>query len=68
LHRVYYAQRDYRKAHGTFARSLADLGLNGLALQPRIETTANGFEASLPLSVGAGRRLVITHDAWIGER
>jgi hypothetical protein len=68
LHRVYYAQRDYRKAHGSFARSIAELGLTGLASEPRIETTANGFEASLPLPGAAGakpRRLVITHDARI---
>jgi hypothetical protein len=68
LHRVYYAQRDYRKAHGSFARSLAELGLTGLAGEPRIETTANGFEASLPLPTAAGakpRRMVITHDARI---
>jgi hypothetical protein len=72
LHRVYYAQRDYRKAHGAFARSLAELGLTGLAGgphgDPRLETTANAFEASLPLPAAAGgrpRRLVITQDARV---
>lgn len=73
LHRVYYAQRDYQKAHGTFAGTLADLGLKDLSVgassAPQIEKTTHGFEASLPLPALAGtqlRRLVITHDARIG--
>ncbi|MFO0807990.1 MAG: carbohydrate-binding family 9-like protein [Gemmataceae bacterium] len=67
LHRVYYAQRDYRKARGSFAKTLADLGLTDPAGEPRIETRANGFEASLPLPSAGGRpqRLAIAHDSRI---
>jgi hypothetical protein len=54
LHRIYYAQRDYRKAHGAWARSLDQLGLTGLSHPdldgpPRLETTADLFEAHATL-------------------
>jgi hypothetical protein len=61
LHRVYYAQRDYRKANGKYATSPADLGLSGV----RIETTAGGFEASAEVAGEKKRRVVITHDARV---
>jgi hypothetical protein len=63
LHRVYYAQRDFRKANGKYAASAADLGVSGV----RIETTTGGFEASaeLPAAGGTKRRAVITHDARV---
>jgi Carbohydrate family 9 binding domain-like len=50
LHRIYYAQADYRKAHGTWAKSLEQLGLADLARSPqgpfRLETTLSSYEAS----------------------
>jgi Carbohydrate family 9 binding domain-like len=53
LHRLYYAQRDHRKALGNWATSLDDLGLAHLAASPwgpfRLETTATSFEASVGL-------------------
>jgi hypothetical protein len=54
LHRVYYAQRAYREKHGSWARSLKDLGLEDLTDPsvdgpPRLETTASLFEASVAL-------------------
>lgn len=61
LHRVYYAQRDYRKANGKYAASPADLGLSGV----RIETTTGGFEASTEVGGDKKRRVVITHDARV---
>ena len=43
LHRVYYAQREYRKQHGRHAATPAALGLPDAAVT--IETTRSGFEA-----------------------
>jgi hypothetical protein len=65
LHQVYYAERDYRKAHGKYAATVAELGL--IAPGVRIEATTSGFEASteLPAAGGKKRRLVITHDARV---
>jgi Carbohydrate family 9 binding domain-like len=70
LHRVYYAQAEYRKAHHAFASSLCDLGVSlgsGPLAAPRLETTRNGFEASVELvTPDAGRtRWRITQDARI---
>jgi hypothetical protein len=67
LHRVYYAQRDYRKARGTWARSVSELGLRDLPASLRLETTATGFEATLPQQAGASprRRWHIRSDARI---
>jgi hypothetical protein len=55
LHRVYYAQRDYREQHGAYARSLDLLGLAGLshpelAGPVRLETTADLFEVHATLA------------------
>jgi hypothetical protein len=68
LHRIYYAQQDYCKAHGTWARSLEALGLAGishpdLAGPPRLETTANFFEAHATLRRGDAPRRH-WHIAW----
>ena len=50
LHRVYYAQRDFRKARGTWG-SLEELRLADLpevkSGQLKLERTSSGFEASL---------------------
>jgi hypothetical protein len=52
LHRVYYAQIEYRKKHGRFAATLDEVkgqfraGSAGL-FEPRLEVTRNGFEASV---------------------
>jgi hypothetical protein len=61
LHRVYYTQRDYRKANGKYATAAADLGLSGAS----IETTAGGFEASAEAPGDKKRRVVITHEARV---
>lgn len=65
LHRLYYAQCEFRKARGTYAGSLDQLGLTRGGFEPRIERTTHGYEASLPLPGPGGRRLAITHDARI---
>jgi hypothetical protein len=67
LHRVYYAQRDFRKARGAWARSLTELGLHDLPASLRLETTTTTFEATLPERRAAGppRRWHIRSDARI---
>jgi hypothetical protein len=72
LHRVYYAQTEYRKRHGRYADALAQVGGRlrpgpyGLA-SPRLETMSNGFEASVELMVPGEKsnRWRITSDARI---
>ena len=65
LHRVYYAQRDYRKAHGRYAAAVADLGFKDVPRAVAIETTRSGFEASLTVPGAKPRRWTITQDARI---
>jgi hypothetical protein len=72
LHRVYYAQQEYRKAHGAWAASLSQLGLADLRhpslLCPLcLETTMNTFEAHAVLRKPDGqvRRLNIRSDARV---
>ena len=73
LHRVYYAERAYRKEKGKFTGTVADLGIGNptapLAGPVVIETTANGFEAGVTVPGERGakpRRWFIAHDARIG--
>jgi hypothetical protein len=59
LHRIYYAQTEYRKKNDCFAKTLGELGLedlthNSLAGPPVIETTTNAFEASVNVKTPAG--------------
>jgi hypothetical protein len=71
LHQVYYAERNYRAAHGTWAPSLTALGLAGVADSPygapRLETTSTHFEASLTVRLpgAAPRRWHINSDARV---
>jgi hypothetical protein len=64
LHRVYYAQRDYRKANGAYAKSVDALGLKSLTPAVAIETTKGGYEAGA--KGASGKRIVIREDARIG--
>jgi Carbohydrate family 9 binding domain-like len=68
LHRVYYAQRDYRKQHGSWAKSLEELGLAGLTPTdivgtPRLETTSDFYQASV--TTRQGKRINIGHDGRV---
>lgn len=70
LHRVYYAQRAYRRANGKYATTIPDLGLKD-AGKFTMEVTRSSFEASvmLPLEKGAKpRRLTIAQDSHIWEQ
>lgn len=68
LHRVYYAQRDYHKQHGAWARSLKQLKLDGLTLPEltdavQLESAGGMFEASARLKNGP--RCVIRSDGRV---
>jgi hypothetical protein len=72
LHRVYYAQRAFRKKHQRWAQSLDELGLAGLgdgslAAGPLLETTQSGYEVTVELKrpEGKGPRWHIRQDALV---
>ena len=68
LHRVYYAQRDYRKARKRWATSLPELRLTDAAFgRVCLETTSTSFEASMPAATGEGRRWRIRADGRFWE-
>jgi hypothetical protein len=57
LHRIYYAQRQYREKHGCYAKSLQELGLagvyHGTSLEPpKLETTESSFECTAEIKIG----------------
>ena len=59
LHRVYYAQREFRKLHKRWAATLGELNLQNLEheglLQPlRLETTSSLFEATAEVKLPDG--------------
>lgn len=61
LHRIYYAQRDYRKEHGKWATSLQQLNADKLAHEsvigaPTLETAGEGFEASVNVKLPGGQK------------
>jgi hypothetical protein len=58
LHRVYYAQRAYRKANGRYAPAFGDLGLKGRVLPVAVEATRNTFE----VTATGERQWTVTHD------
>jgi hypothetical protein len=73
LHAVYYAQREFRTAHGRWAATLAELGapaLSGGALSsPALSVAGSLFEArvDLRLSDGAIEHWRIRQDALISK-
>jgi hypothetical protein len=61
LHRIYYAQKEYRKKHHRWAGSLDELGLARLGHEsltgpPRMEVTTSGFEATVEINLPEGKR------------
>jgi hypothetical protein len=60
LHQAYYAQRDYKKKHGRWAKTLAELGLTrlshpSLTKGPRMEVTESGFEVTAEIRLPGGK-------------
>jgi hypothetical protein len=64
LRRVYYAQREYRARTGRFADALVALGIEGLPAALRLEGTAAGWGASVPVA-GSGTRWHIRADGLV---
>lgn len=65
LHKVYYAQRRHREAHGAFSddtKQLLSGPLAESAMGLKVQVTDTGFEASLPSADGK-RRLRIREDS-----
>jgi len=70
LHEIYYAQRDYQKKNGRWAKSLEELSLGKVTPAnnvPVVRTTPDGFEASVDLKLANGktRRWHVRHDALV---
>ena len=71
LRHVYYRQREHAASHGSWAPSVAELGLGspgtGLPWPPTISLTSSGFEATLAL--GDGRVAHISEDgrSWVSD-
>jgi hypothetical protein len=74
LHRIYYAQRDYREKHNRWAGSLAELGLprpihESFVGAPRIMTTDDLFQSTLEFRLPSGgtQKVHIRQDArvWV---
>jgi len=72
LHRIYYAQRDYRLKHKRWAKTLDELGQRGLTCDLLVgpvvlQTTDTGFEATAEIrrSSGTTQRWHIRQDAKI---
>lgn len=70
LRRLYYHQRNYRAAHGTYAQTLdalkaSDIRVEGIEFAPTMQTTPSGYEIT---AAGFDRATVhITHDGrvWV---
>lgn len=69
LHRVYYAQRDYRKANGRWAATLKDLGFTegpGALAEAELQVSGNQFELGVTVTA-TGQRLRIRQDSLISR-
>jgi hypothetical protein len=61
LHRIYYAQRDYREKHGVWSPTLREIGVPRLTHAsflgpPRLLTTTGLFEATVDIALPGGDR------------
>ena len=72
LRRLYYRQQTHRRIHGTYAASVAALGLSDprladYAWPPELQTTANLFEAILRGPSGETWHIAQDGHTWSGE-
>jgi hypothetical protein len=71
LRRLYYRQRDYRAAHGRYARDLTELGdtraitVEGLAFAPMLQSTDSLYELQAPGFGGATVHLRQDGRVWL---
>jgi hypothetical protein len=61
LHKIYYAEREYREKHHRWATSLQELGLANLHDEtivgvPKLETTESLFECTVETNGEAGKQ------------
>lgn len=68
LRRLYYRQRSYRTAHGTFATTLdalnvSDIRVDGIDFKPAMQTTASTYE--ITASGFDGATVHLTHDGRV---
>jgi hypothetical protein len=60
LHEIYYAQRDFHENHQRWAKTLAELKLDGLcheslAAPPTLQVTETGYESGVTLKLPGGK-------------
>jgi hypothetical protein len=73
LQEVYYAQKDFAKAHGRWAAGLDELGLSlkasGVLGARVLTTTPDGWQCTVDMEMpgGANRRWSIRHDSLVRE-
>jgi hypothetical protein len=73
LHRIYHAQKVFKKKHDRYARSLAELKLADLedatlAGPPVLKAEANRFRATVDVKLPSGRqRWHIREDSRVGS-
>lgn len=70
LHRAYYAEREFRRAHGRWAASIGELNLGALPeelVAPELGVAGSVFELSVGLA-GTGERWRIRDDALLQRR
>jgi hypothetical protein len=67
LHRIYYAQCEYRAKNGSYADTLKALKLNPAEFPKslRLERNRFSFEAELPAQSDPAARWIIGQDSWI---
>lgn len=70
LRRLYYRQRSYRAAHGTYAATLdalngSDIRVEGLDFHPAISLTPSSYEIVAPGFAGALVHITADGHAWI---
>ncbi|MBD3183237.1 carbohydrate-binding family 9-like protein [Candidatus Poribacteria bacterium] len=71
LQRIYYAQKDYKDAYGSWAKSLEELGLDNIEGNPLMQTTQSGYEITVEKIDANGKKGIwhISHDGrvWVSE-
>src|SRR4051812_17985267 len=70
LRRLYYRQRTYRAAHGTYATTLdalsaSDIRVEGLDFHPAISLTPSSYEIVAPGFAGALAHITADGRAWV---
>ena len=69
LHELYYAQKDFQKKNGRYAKTTAELGWVVYSQpDPEIELTKRGYEATMPATIDTRRRWGISHDALLWSK